>query len=72
MQTNILEYLEQTVRICPDKPAFIQEQESLTFRQVFDQARAIGSRLHEAGLDKQPVAVLMDKHPRTIAAFHLR
>ena len=69
MQTNILEYLEQTVRICPDKPAFIQEQESLTFRQIFDQARAIGSRLHKAGLEKQPVAVLMDKHPRTIAAF---
>ncbi len=69
MQTNILEYLERTVRVLPDKVAFASEEGSLTFRQVYDQSRAIGSFLAQAGLYKRPVVVFMKKHPRTLAAF---
>lgn len=69
MQRNILEYLEQTVQRVPDKVAFFSETETLTFRQLFDAARAIGSRLIRQGAKRQPVAVFMDKSPRTIAAF---
>ena len=69
MQTNILEYLERTVRSVPDKTAFSGEEAELSFRQVFDQARAIGSFLHREGGYKQPVAVFMKKHPRAITAF---
>ncbi len=45
MQTNILEYLENTVTRVTDKVAFTNAEDSLTFRQVFDQARAEGSFL---------------------------
>lgn len=69
MQTNVLEYLEHSVKRCPDKAAFAAETQSLTFRQLYDQARAIGSFLHWAGFYRQSVVVLMKKHPRTIAAF---
>ena len=69
MQTNLLEYLEQTVRRVPDKTAFFSEDATLTFRQTYDQARAIGSFLHREGFYKQPVVVFMKKSPRTIAAF---
>ncbi|MDD6200924.1 MAG: amino acid adenylation domain-containing protein [Firmicutes bacterium] len=69
MQTNILEYLERTVERLPDKVAFANEDTALTFRQVSDQARAIGSFLNREGFCKQPVVVFMKKHPRTIAAF---
>ncbi len=67
--TNILEYLEQTVTRLPDKVAFANEADSLTFRQTFCQARAIGSFLGKKGYYKRPVSVFMKKHPKTIAAF---
>ena len=69
MQTNILEYLEHTVRQKPGKIAFTNGETGLTFQEVSDQARAIGSFLHREGFYKQPVVVFMQKQPRTLAAF---
>lgn len=69
MQTNVLEYLERTVKRCPEKTAFAGEKQALTFRQLYDQARAIGSFLYREGLYRQGVAVFMKKQPRTVAAF---
>ena len=69
MQTNILEYLEQTVLRCPDKVAFANEEMGLTFREVYQQARSIGTRLHQEGYYRQPIVVFMRKHPTTLAAF---
>ena len=69
MQNNILEYLEHTVLRVPDKVAFCDEHDALTFQNVYDQSRAIGSYLHREGFYKQPVVVFMKKHPRTLAAF---
>ena len=69
MQTNILEYLEHTVTRVPDKVAFANDTDSLTFRQVYDQARSVGSFLHSQGLYRQPVVVFMKKHPTTLASF---
>jgi len=69
MIRNILEYLEVTVREVPEKLAFADGENHLTFRQTHDQARAIGSFLHHRGFDRKPVVVFMKRHPRTIAAF---
>ncbi len=69
MQTNILEYLEHTVKRCPDKVAFANEEMGLTFSQVYAQARSIGTRLHREGFSRQPIVVFMRKHPTTLTAF---
>ena len=69
MQTNVLEYLEQIVTRVPDKIAFANEETGLSFQQVYDQSRAIGSFLHREGFYKKPVVVFMKKHPKTIVAF---
>lgn len=69
MQTNVLEYLEKTVCRLPDKVAFANESEGLTFKQVYDKSRAIGSFLHKNNLYNKPVVVFMKKHPNTICAF---
>ena len=69
MQTNILEYLENTVGRVPNKVAFCDETQSLTFEQVYHQSRAIGSFLHSEGLYKEPVVVFMHKQPKTLVAF---
>ena len=69
MQNHVLDYLSEIVKIKPDKTAFADDSEALTFRQVYRQSRAVGSFLHARGIYKQPVVVFMNKHPREIAAF---
>ena len=50
MQTNILEYLEQTVTRVPDKVAFANDVMGITFRETYDQARSVGSFLNAEGV----------------------
>ncbi|MCL2396983.1 MAG: amino acid adenylation domain-containing protein [Defluviitaleaceae bacterium] len=69
--TNVLQYLEKTMTHIPnpDKPAFIGETGSMTFRQLYHQSRAIGTFLADRGVRQQPIAVFMEKSPDMIAAF---
>ena len=69
MQTNILEYLEQTVDRLPDKVAFSDGTDHMTFANLSLSARSIGSYLMDHGHGRGCIAVLMDKHPVQIAAF---
>lgn len=69
MQNHVLDYLDSTVKRVPDKIAFANETDALTFQDVYDQNRAVASFLMEKGLYKEPVVVFMNKHPKTITAF---
>ena len=69
MQTNILEYLERTVVRVPDKIAFSDGTDHMTFADLSQSARCIGSYLLDHGHGRGCVAVLMDKHPVQLAAF---
>ena len=69
MKKNILEYLEYTKERLPDKTAFSNGEESLSFSSLSISAGAIGSALLKKGITKRAVAVFMDKHPTTLAAF---
>lgn len=69
MQNHVLNDLYVIVQKCPDKVAYSDGEHGLTFAQVYDQSRRIGSYLHRAGIYKQPVVVFMRKSPEEIAAF---
>lgn len=69
MQNHVLDYLDSTVKRVPDKIAFANETEALTFQQVYDQNRALATFFMEKGLYKEPIVVFMNKHPKTITAF---
>ncbi|MBQ4113733.1 MAG: acyl--CoA ligase, partial [Clostridia bacterium] len=69
MLTNILQYLESTAPRLPDKLAFSTGTEGLTFSELHTHARCVGASLLRRGYTAEPVAVLMDKHPHTIATF---
>src|SRR5690554_6714016 len=69
MLNNVLEYLEHTVERIPQKAAYADDRTSLTFQEVYDQSRAIGTYLNNQGIYKQPVVVFMEKTPKAIAAF---
>ena len=69
MQNHVLDYLDVTVKRVPNKIAFANETDALTFQQVYDQNRALASFFVEKGLYKEPIVVFMNKHPKTITAF---
>ena len=69
MQKNILEYLESTSKTHTNKLAFSTGKEGLTFGEIYDKSRAVGSFLSDNGYYGDPIAVIMDKHPNTLAAF---
>lgn len=69
MQTNILQYLDATVCRVPEKLAFSNGEEGLTFREVHQQARSIGSGLLAGGAAGEPVVVFMERHPKMVTAF---
>ena len=69
MINNVLNYLDEIVTKVPEKTAFANENEGFTFRQVYDQSRAVGTWLHKQQVYRKPVIVFMNKHPKTIIAF---
>ncbi len=69
MQNHVLDYLVDTVKRVPDKVAFANEKDALTFADVEMQHKAVATFLSDKGIYKEPVVVFMNKHPKTITAF---
>lgn len=69
MQNHVLDYLYDIVDKKPDKLAYSNGSEGLTFKEVYDQSEAVGTYLNKKGVYKEPVVVFMDKHPNMIVAF---
>ena len=70
MQTNILEYLEATAPRLPAKVAYSDGSYDMTFSELSDRSRRVGSALLHQGFSGEPIAILMTKHPHQIAAFY--
>lgn len=69
MQNHVLDYMIDSVLRVPDKIAFSNGTDSLTFREVESHAKKVGSFLHKKGIYKEPVIIFMNKHPKMITAF---
>ncbi|MCM1264553.1 MAG: AMP-binding protein, partial [Butyrivibrio sp.] len=69
MYNNVLKYLNHIVEEKPDKTAFSDGSQSLSFKEVYDLSRSIGSFLHNKGIYKKPVVVFMRKSPQEVATF---
>ncbi|MBR5741695.1 MAG: amino acid adenylation domain-containing protein [Firmicutes bacterium] len=69
MMRNVLEYLEETLPKCPEKLAFSNGTDGVTFAEVSEDARRIGTFLAKRGYANEPVVVFMEKHPRSVVSF---
>ena len=69
MQTNILDYMNESLARVPDKVAFVSNEESLTFKEFGDKVKRVGSYLIKKDIYRQPIIVFMEKQPSTIATF---
>lgn len=70
MQTNILEYLEATVLRVPQKTAYSDGTDYMSFSELYRISRGIGSCILQKGFFREAVAILMEKHPRQVATFY--
>ena len=66
---NVLEYLENSAVIYPDKIAVTDEHGSITYRELQETCRRVGSAMAERTRIGTPVAVMMEKGIRALCAF---
>ncbi len=69
MQNNVLDYFENAMAKAPDKLAFSNGEEGMTFREVYDESCAAASYLAEHDIYRKPVVIFMQKHPKEVTAF---
>ncbi len=70
MKTNILEYLENTVKTYPNKTAIIDEKGNISFKCLQKQSKNIASYLQSNNIDKNlPIGVFLPKSIEAIKSF---
>lgn len=68
-QHNVLEYLERAASTRPEATAVSDENASLTYRELHDEARSRGCALAALGASGRPTMVFMEKGALTLATF---
>ena len=66
---NILEWLERTVETMKGKTAFVGENGSMSFGELYYNSRAVGSYIASKNIIKKPIAVFMEKSAFAVSAF---
>ena len=66
---NVLQWLEATAQRLPDKTAVADDQTHLSFSELHDRARQIGTWLAARMHARQAVALYLERTPETLAAM---
>lgn len=69
MNISVLDYLDRSADRFPDKAAFCDQQETLTFDQLREMSRRIGTAISDRIGRQEPVIVYMEKRAVNIAVF---
>jgi len=70
MQKNVIEYLENTAAMFPDKVAVRDSEESVTFRELWDAARFVAAAILSVNADNNsPVGVYIPKGCKMVQSF---
>ncbi len=69
MIINVLEYLEESAEKYPDKVAFEDKEKSLTFKELLNISKAVGSYISTKNRTHSPIIVFMEKSADNIAGF---
>ena len=70
MIINVLDYLEDSVKRFSNKIAFADDQNKITYHELFAQSKAIGSCIFSScGKTKKPVLVIIDRDISSLVSF---
>lgn len=69
MIKNVLQLLENSADLYPDKKAFSDQEGFVTYQDVIDQAKAVGTYLAKFNRQNCAVAIILNKSKETIVSF---
>lgn len=70
MKTNVLQYLEESAKINSDKVVFSDENNSITYAELLNNARKIGTFLTEKySVRNRPIFVIIDRNIESLVMF---
>lgn len=69
MQKSVIEYLEKTVRLFPDKTAVKDSEQSITFGELWSNAQKISAALRQELGMNSPVGVYIPKGCKMVSSF---
>jgi D-alanine--poly(phosphoribitol) ligase subunit 1 len=71
MIINVLEYLECSEKRFPDKIVFAEQDKSISYEQLVDQAKCIGSKILDetCNAKRQPIVVFVDRNIESLVLF---
>lgn len=69
MIKNVLQMLEESAKLFPDKPAFSDSNGFISYRSVVLSAKAIGTYISSLGQKGKAVAVVIEKSKESVVSF---
>ena len=69
MDINVLSYLERSAGRVPEKIALLDEVRQLSYREVLDKSKRIGTALSQRTGARRGIGVYMEKEAQTLCAF---
>jgi amino acid adenylation domain-containing protein len=71
MVINVLQYLEDSCKRFPDKTAFVDQDNQISYKDVYANARGIGTEINRAvkGQIRKPVVVFVDRKLESLVTF---
>jgi amino acid adenylation domain-containing protein len=71
MVINVLQYLEDSCKRFPDKTAFVDQDNQITYQEAFTYARSIGTEINRTtkGEIRKPVVVFVDRKLESLVTF---
>ena len=70
MLTNVLDYLDRSVSLYPDKTVLSDSKNEVTYRQLGELSDAIGSAvIDKSGTKNSPVVVFIDRNIESVISF---
>lgn len=69
MKKLITDYLDEAASVCPQKVAFVEKDNKVTYEELRSQSQSVAKAIEEEGLLRKPVAVYIGKSIACIEAF---
>lgn len=69
MKKNILQMLEESAELFPDKPAFSDSNGFISYRDAVQSAKAVGTYISALGQKGKAVAVVIEKSKESVVSF---
>ena len=71
MNTNVLQYLESSVNKVPNKIAFTDKKNQISYKELSYSSKRIGSEIYRKtnGQIRQPIVVFVDRNIESLVSF---